>query len=228
MEVKWDTHPNLIKPFSDPTEPIPVVRETTTLSTRVDSTTSRFEVARLISQDTDNSIILRAFYDVDLGINYWVNTVLNLSAIYEVMLLRSPVSLGQTLPIEYYALSGCDGTGKTQCKEAFGSYNETYNVVSSEIVETPLGYFEAYKIAFTNTIVQPLAGNSLLLANFDIRHFCSDNASEITSVNFDGYAWLFPEVGFVKFDFDCVNNLSGAFLRIIASLSNTNFELKVN
>jgi hypothetical protein len=195
LHVQWYSTPELTDPLNPTGDTIPVLKEVSTLTINGSTT----ETVRYISQDTDGTMYLHAFFN---DVYYWANETTDTKAppteLTKVKLWQSPfIATGDNISNTFQVYDHCDNTA-TPCGVRLGSQTETDKVESSDAnIETNLGVFNTFRVSFSgNKQIDPT--NKVFPLNLDVRNSCG-----LGNVNFSGLANVFPEIGVIFMSVSC-------------------------
>ena len=194
-------------------QPIPVIREETTLS--FDETSSTFTSVRFLDQDPDGTIHVVAYPGSEI---YWTaEEGANLSVISPIKLIDSPVPSSGENPISFEVRSGCNTGGS--CTESLVRIQELQKFQGDSVIATIAGRFNVLRVDSANGLLTPLIPGDILEI-FDIRAACDPKSS-----SFFGTQLIFPEVGLVYFENSCTSNQAGVGHSFSAELESTSIPI---
>lgn len=193
MKITWYANDNIIDPVSSTS--YEVLKEVTILN--INGVETRSE--RYISQDTDGTIKLHAFYKPASADLYWVSDagITPPTALNEVIILKSPLMLNDSYASTFYVFNDCNDTNLCSTSLGYQSDDAIKVEGTNETIEIQAGFF--------NTIRVTYSGNKILtsgVTSFPI-HLDSRSSCGSGNTSYYGLANYMPEVGIIKMDVHC-------------------------
>ena len=207
--VKYSVATPLTHPFNNTV--ISVLNETSILEF---NDGPQITSVRYILQDSDGTINTVAYPGAGTGNEYWVNAITDIeptaikSSIQMAPILKSPITQGDSYNNTVNVLTGCISTGV--CDDWLRRITETVTVGSSEVIaSTPLGNFSSIQINFNSSLSQDFTEKVINRTStiFSLRTACEIynlNSSDKVSATFSEVYFVFPEVGVVRFELNCI------------------------
>jgi len=245
LTVDWRVHAPLPKPVVDTGEVITdLLQESAEMNVPgLNKTTHRYIVQDSTPMDPQNTVSTKGTYKVwafgngEIGLDellYWTNIFPEaLNSVSNITYLKSPfdedtlISSPLSEVITHYPMAGCEPG--VNCGEKAVNYTEVYTIDSitadNKIVETIAGtFFEAYKIQISSATVNYVGFENTRDSRFpvDFRHICSTGPNG-APINFDGTMWMYPQVGIIKYQINCISGQDSYNLTF--DFKNTNITL---
>jgi len=215
MTVQWNSHANLIRPFTG--VPVPVIQEVTTLS--LNGATDPGTV-RYVSQDANGQVTLHAIEAPGLNTHYWLNTLGDATptTTESFTTFVSPIAFGAIPQIKFYVLEGCE-VGAS-CGSPIGQYVDDQEVVGdSTPVSTNLGEFiNPFRISFSGSSNPSPAP---LDVTIDIRNVCGSDTT-LHGYNSNGTMYVMPSIGMIRMENTCYEPVTQDTVYYTITIRNTN------
>jgi hypothetical protein len=233
LEVKWEQTADIKDPFSNTY--FPVLKETTTVYFN-DSASPESQVVRYIEQSTDvlagtnGTIYLRAIDDPTTSPpnatdDWWLSNQGTVPSVTldRFVIFRSPITLADTLEINFNVLDDCSGS---TCPQSLGTFSNGLTVGNNlvSVGGTRYGTFSnVYRISYAgslNPTDQPL------VSPFDFLDICRTGDLQGIPVNHSGTLDIVPEIGVIRIVNTCsYQSITSEPVQYEAIIRNTNIPL---